>query len=49
MTQILGTLVEKSFTQREGIDYSKIFSPIVKKTSFRLLLSLVTQNNLELD
>lgn len=42
-------LATKSFTQREGIDYFEMFSLIVKQTSIRFLLSLVAQNNLELD
>lgn len=39
----------KGFTQREGIDYTKIFSPVVKHTSIRMLLSLVIERGLELE
>lgn len=42
-------LVAKGFTQREGIDYSEIFSPVINHTSIRVLLALVAQRNLELD
>lgn len=42
-------LVAKGFTQREGIDYSEFFSPIVKHTSIRVLLALVAQRGQELD
>jgi len=41
-------LVARGFSQQEGIDYNEIFSPVVKHCSIRILLSLVTQLNLEL-
>jgi hypothetical protein len=41
-------LVAKGFTQREGIDYNEIFSPISCKDSFRIIMSLVAHYNLEL-
>jgi hypothetical protein len=40
--------VAKGFTQREGIDYNEIFSPISSKDSFRIIMALVAQYNLEL-
>jgi len=34
-------LVTRSFTQQEGIDYSKTFSPIIKQTTIRLIFAIV--------
>ena len=42
-------LVAKGFAQKEGVDYNEIFSPMVKHTSIRVLLSLVAHGDLELE
>ena len=42
-------LVAKKFSQKERVDYDEIFSPVVKHTSIRMLLSLVAQLNMELE
>ncbi|GKV43027.1 hypothetical protein SLEP1_g50368 [Rubroshorea leprosula] len=42
-------LVAKGFTQREGIDFHEVFSPVVKHSSIRVLLAMVTLYDLELE
>ena len=36
-------------SQRKGIDYGEIFFPVVKLTSIRILLSIVTSENLHIE
>jgi hypothetical protein len=37
----------KAFTQRERIDYNDAFSPVSSKNSFRIIMTLVMQYDLE--
>lgn len=39
----------KGYSQKEGINYKEISSPVVKHVSIRLLLSIVAQLDLELE
>lgn len=41
-------LVDKGFTQREGVYYNETYSPISKKDSFIIVMALVAHFNLEL-
>lgn len=42
-------LVVKGYSQRKGIDYAEIFSPVVKLTTISILLSIVSFENLHLE
>ena len=42
-------LVAKGYSQREGVDYIEVFFPVVHHTSIRVLLSLVTEHDMELE
>lgn len=41
-------LVAKGYTQREGIDYVDLFSPMSSKDTFRVIMALVAHYDLEL-
>ena len=39
----------KGYSQVQGVDFNDVFSPVVKHTSIRVLLSLVAMKDLELE
>ena len=41
-------LVAQGYSQQEGVDYNEVFSPVVRNTSIRLMLNLVSVNDWEL-
>jgi hypothetical protein len=41
-------LVAKDFTQKDGIDYKEIFSPVSRKDSLRIIIGLVAHYDLDL-
>ena len=41
-------LIAKGFTQNEGIDYNETFSPVSKKDSLHIIMTLVAHFDLEL-
>ncbi|KAI3719057.1 hypothetical protein L6452_19947 [Arctium lappa] len=47
--QFKARLVAKGFTQRKGMEYDDIFSPMVRHTSIRVLLAIVAMDDLELE
>jgi hypothetical protein len=42
-------LVVKGFQQKQGIDFTEIFSPVVKMTTIRVILSITAAENLHLE
>ena len=42
-------LVAKGYSQRHGIDYKVVFSPVAKHTSIKVVLALVAHQDLELE
>ena len=42
-------LVVKEFQQKKGIDYSEIFSPVMKMSTIRLVLGMVVAKNLHFE
>ena len=36
----------KGFTQKEGVDYSETYAPVVRFESLRMVLSVAAANNL---
>jgi hypothetical protein len=42
-------LVEKGYSQVEGVDFSEIFSPIAKLTSIRVIMSMAATFDLEIE
>lgn len=42
-------LVAKDFTQKEGINYNEIFSPMIKYTTIRVMLAVVVHIILNLN
>ena len=47
--QFKARLFVKGFAQKKGIDFDEIFSPIVKMTSIRTVLSIVATEDLHLE
>lgn len=45
MDRYKAQLVAKGFTQRPGVEYHATFSPVVKQTTVRLVISIAFQQN----
>ena len=42
-------LIAKGYSQRKGVDYTDVFSPMVRHTSIQVLLSLIAEYDIELE
>ena len=42
-------IVAKGYSQKEGVDFNEIFSPVVRHTSIRVLLAIVANQYFELE
>ena len=42
-------MIAKGYTQREGIDYNEVCSPVVKHSLIQIFLVLVAQYELDID
>ena len=42
-------LVAKGYSQKEGVDFNEVFSPVMKHTSIRVLIVMVAWFDLELE
>ncbi|KAH9694912.1 Integrase catalytic domain-containing protein [Citrus sinensis] len=42
-------LVAKGYTQKEGVDFNEVFSPVVRHASIRVILALTAVQDIELD
>ncbi|KAH9668238.1 hypothetical protein KPL70_021339 [Citrus sinensis] len=42
-------LVAKGYTQKEGVDFQEVFSPVVRHASIRVILALTAVEDMELD
>ncbi|KAL8110481.1 hypothetical protein AgCh_026264 [Apium graveolens] len=48
-TRYKARLVVKGFSQKKGVDFEEIFSPVVKMSSIRVVLGLAAKLNLEVE
>ena len=48
-SKVLGKVVAKGYSQVEGIDYHEVFSSVVKCTSIRLILAIMTLGDFKLE